>query len=399
MAKPLKKRIGAKYWKLHNAFQIRVHKKYSKIAKTDDKMILFESMLGRNYSCNPKAIYEEMLRRGLDEKYKIYWIKERGVSLDIPGRFKFLTKNSMRYHLALAKARTWVFNTRQPDYVVKRKETDQIMTWHGTPLKKLALDMDDVFMAGNAGIESYKSNFWKHTRRWDHLIAPNQYSYDIFERCFDFHKDMMPIGYPRNDALINHDDEAYINALKEKWNLPKDKKIILYAPTWRDNESMGKGKYIFNPHINFDKLYWALKDEYVFIVKYHYLIANQLDFSRFHGFIRTIDSDITDLYLVSDIHMTDYSSTMFDYAVLNRPMIFYTYDFEEYAEGRGMYFDFESEAPGPLILDTMQLIDFLKKPDFTPYEENYRLFREKFCQWDDGHAAEKVVDLIEQIMQ
>ena len=93
--------------------------------------------------------------------------------------------------------------------------------------------------------------------------------------------------------------------------------------------------------------------------------------------------------------MTDYSSTMFDFAVLNRPLLFYTYDLEAYAKGRGMYFDFEAEAPGPFFFETEELIAFLKNPNYEQYAERYKAFREKFCSWDDGHASEKVVELIE----
>ncbi len=365
-----------------------------KHCKIDEKVILFESMLGRGYSCNPKAIYEEMLAQGLDKEYKIYWIFDRGEKTEVPGKVHYLTRNSLRYHHLMAKAKIWVFNTRQLDYIIKRKEQEYIQTWHGTPLKLLGLDMEEVFMAGNAGIESYKANFWNHSRRWDHLIAPNPYCEEIFERCFDFHKDMICTGYPRNDTLVNNNNEEYINRLKDKYKIPKDKKVILYAPTWRDTESISRGKYVFNPHINFDKLYRALKDEYVLIVKYHYLIAQGLDFRRFGGFIRSIDTDISDLYLISDIHMTDYSSTMFDYAVLNRPIIFYTYDLEEYCSNRGLYFDFKAEAPGPLIENTEDLIAFLQNPDYTPYKEKMQAFREKFNCWEDGKGSKRIVELI-----
>ncbi len=399
MAKTIRQRLNGYYWAVHNGFQIGVYRKCFLKQKVDPNIIVFESMLGRNYSCNPKAIYEKMVEEGLDKKYKIYWIRDRGENFEVPGNAKIVTRNSMAYHKLMGKAGIWVFNTRQPDYIVKKKDQHYIMTWHGTPLKKLALDMEEVHMAGNGGIESYKSNFWRHTRRWDYLIAPNAYSSEIFRRCFDFRKTMLETGYPRNDALVNCNNEEYIRKLKEKWNLPQDKKIILYAPTWRDDQSISRGKYIFNPHINFDKLYWELSDEYVFIVKYHYLIANQLDFARFRGFIRTINTDITDLYLVSDIHMTDYSSTMFDYALLGRPLIFYTYDFDEYASGRGMYFDFKKDAPGPFIEDTESLISFLKHPDFTPYQEKYKAFREKFCSWEKGTASEKVVELIKSFSE
>ncbi|MCR4842736.1 MAG: CDP-glycerol glycerophosphotransferase family protein [Eubacterium sp.] len=397
MAVSFKKKLGMIYWNMHNGFQISLYKKWAKNKKADRKIVLFESMLGRNYSCNPKAVYEEMMERGLDKKYECWWIRERGCDFEVPGNARIVTRNSLKYHKLMAKAGTWVFNTRQPDYIVKRKDQTYIQTWHGTPLKLLALDMEDVFMAGNGGIESYKSNFWRHSRRWDYLVSPSPYTDEIFARCFDFDKNMIQTGYPRNDVLVNRNNKEYIDSLKDKFNLPKDKKIILYAPTWRDNESISKGKYIFNPHINFDKLYREFKDEYVFIVKYHYLIADKLDFSRFRGMIRAIDTDISDLYLVSDIHMTDYSSTMFDYAVLDRPLIFYTYDLEGYFEGRGVYFDFEADAPGPLIGNTEDLIEFLKAPDFSAYQDKYRAFREKFNCREDGKGSSRICDIIEEV--
>ena len=265
---------------------------YLKNMKVQDDIILFECMLGRNYSGNPKGIYEEMVRQGLDKKYQIFWIFEDPDRMEIIGNAKKIKRNRLEHLKYLCKAKVWVFDTRQPNYVVKRPETVYIQTWHGTPLKKLGLDMDDVQMAGNKGIENYKANFWTNSRRWDYLIAQNQYSSDIFRNCFDFRKNMLDIGYPRNDTLIHNNNKEYIDKLKEKHGIPKNKKVVLYAPTWRDNQSMGRGKYIFNPFLNFDVLKRNVEDEYVFILKYHYLIASELDWSRMEGFIYDIKEDI-----------------------------------------------------------------------------------------------------------
>ena len=254
-------------------------------------------------------------------------------------------------------------------------------------------------MAGNGGIESYKANFWRHSRRWDYLVSPSEYTDEIFERCFDFRKNMLHTGYPRNDILVNGNNEDYIGKLKEKYKIPPDRKVILYAPTWRDDESIARGKYIFNPHLNFDKLYRALKDRYVFLVKYHYLIAQKLDFSRFGGSIRSVDGDISELYLISDMHMTDYSSTMFDYAVLHRPQIFYCYDLDTYYKNRGVYMDFEEEAPGPIIKDTDGLIEYLKAPRTGDYEDRYQRFMKKYTHREDGKNSKRIGDLIDKIMK
>lgn len=382
----------------NKAKMFKYHKMWANKLKVEDDIIVFESMLGRNYSCNPKAIYEEMVRQGLDEKYRLYWILT-DFDKEIPGKHTKIKRNSFAHLKLICRAKFWVFNTRQPNYVIKNPKTHYIMTWHGTPLKKLALDMDDVQMAGNKGIENYKANFWSNTRRWDYLISQNKYSSKIFKHCFDFHKHMLDIGYPRNDTLINNNNQAYIDAVKDKYGIPKDKKVVLYAPTWRDNESMGKGKYIFNPNINFDTLKRYLHKDYVFIVKYHYLIASKIDYTRFHGFIKDINADIQDLYLISDYLMTDYSSVMFDYSVLNRPMIFYTYDLDEYYNNRGFYFDFKEEAPGPFIFNTEELVDYLKNPKDELYKQKLAAWHKKYNSWDDGKASEKVVEIIKEVIE
>jgi CDP-glycerol glycerophosphotransferase len=162
---------------------------------------------------------------------------------------------------------------------------------------------------------------------------------------------------------------------------------------------MGKGKYIFNPFLNFDILKRNIEEEYVLILKYHYLIASELDWSRMEGFIFDINEDIQELYLMADILMTDYSSVMFDYSILKRPIIFYTYDLDDYCDNRGFYFDFLEEAPGPFVKNTDELISVLKKPDFNRYKEKYDKFNQKYNSWDDGHASEKVVDLIKSILK
>ena len=178
-----------------------------------------------------------------------------------------------------------------------------------------------------------------------------------------------------------------------------DKKIILYAPTWRDNEYSEAGKYKFASKLDFDLAKEALSDEYIFIVKYHYLVSDQIDWTPYKGFVYTFDEtkDIAWLYLVSDILITDYSSVMFDYSLLHRPMFFFAYDLENYKENlRGFYFDFEAEVPGPISQDTRQLICDIKNYKAEEWEEKYKVYHEKFNHVDDGHASEKVIDVIKK---
>ena len=186
---------------------------------------------------------------------------------------------------------------------------------------------------------------------------------------------------------------------KKKLGLPLDKKIILYAPTWRDNEYSVKGKYKFVSKLDFDKAQKELSDEYIFIVKYHYLVSDKIDWSPYKGFVYTFDEtkDIAWLYLVSDMMITDYSSVMFDYSLLKRPMLFFAYDLENYKENlRGFYFDFVEEAPGPISKNTDQLIQDIKTYDPSQWKEKYQAYSAKYNHVDDGHASEYIVDLIKK---
>lgn len=366
------------------------------MSRTDSRIILFESNLGRNYSGNPRFIYEEMVRRGLDQKYRCYFLL-KDVTTTLPGNAKKVRRISFRYFYLFAKAGFWVSDTRMPGYLVKKRDTVYIQTWHGTPLKRLALDMDSVIMEGETSLAKYQSNFIKNVSTWDYLISQNSYSTGIFRRAFDFHKEILEIGYPRNDMLVNDNTSSTINRIKNKLNLPMDKKLILYAPTWRDDRQGGDHIYQFASPMDYSYMKEQLADDYILLVKAHYLVELDMDSSDYRGFLYCFgaDCDITELYLISDLLITDYSSAMFDYSILRRPMLFFAYDLENYKEHlRGFYFDFESEAPGPIVTTTQLLTQAILAEDYTAYQERYDAFVSKYNYLDNGKASEKVVDLI-----
>ena len=367
-----------------------------KLCPVNKNIILFESNLGRNYAGNPRAIYEEMVSQGLDNKYRCYYILEDMRTI-IPGQGKKIKRSRLRYFYLFAVAGVWVSDSRFPRYIIKRDQCKYIQTWHGTPLKKLALDMDSMFMEGETSLESYKKNFRDNTETWDYLVSQNSYSTKIFRRAFAFHKDILEVGYPRNDLLFKKNNDENIAKLKAELGLPLDKRIILYAPTWRDNEFYGKGRYKFDPHLDFSKLQDELQEDTVLIVKYHYLIMDQIDLSPYKSFIYSYDAsyDISSLYLVSDMLITDYSSVMFDFNILQRPMFFYCYDLVEYKDTlRGFYFDFLDEAPGPVVLTTDELIQAIKDYNPEQYKSKQKAFTLKYNHIDDGQASKRIVELI-----
>ena len=376
---------------------IQIYKVLTYLIPVSKKIIIFQSSNGRNYTGNPRYIYEEMVKQGLDQEYECIWFFF-DTSIKVPGKCKKIRNNYFAYFWYLMRAGFWVFDSRQPQYFRKKKSITYIQTWHGTPLKKLALDMDRMDMGGSTDIKEYHRQFRVTCRDWDYLVSQNHFSTEIFKSCFDFKdRPILEIGYPRNDILIRDNKEDKILEYKKLLGLPLDKKIILYAPTWRDNEYSEKGKYKFASKLDFDKAKEALEDEYIFIVKYHYLVSDKIDWTPYKGFVYTFDEtkDIAWLYLVSDMLITDYSSVMFDYSLLKRPMLFFAYDLEDYKENlRGFYFDFVNDIPGPISRDTDQLLRDIKEYDSEIWKEKYDKYHDKFNSIDDGCASQKIVELI-----
>ena len=358
--------------------------------------VIFESFFGKSYSDSPKYIYE-YISANFPGKYKCIWIINKKGSR-IPFRHKKIKRFSLRYYYYMARCGYFVFNSRQPEWVVKREGSVFLQTWHGTPLKKLVFDIEDI----NSASPKYKQQVYKQSRAWDYLKAANGFSSGTFKRCFMFDNTILETGYPRNDILHSPDRDQIAAIIRKRIGIPKDKKIILYAPTWRDDEFYGKGKYKFELQINLELMEKELGDEYVFLLRTHYFIADHIDLSHISGFAYNVSKydDISELYLISDILITDYSSVFFDYANLKRPMLFYTYDLEKYRDIlRGFYIDIEEEVPGPLLFTTEEVIDGIKNIDkiSRDYHSKYEKFYDRFCGWEDGQASKKVVESVFKI--
>ncbi|NMB18958.1 MAG: CDP-glycerol glycerophosphotransferase family protein [Erysipelothrix sp.] len=370
---------------------------FGSILPKSEKVIIFESFHGKQYSDNPRAIFEYLKENYPD--YILIWSADRRHLKSFENRDLIYVKRlSIKWLWTMNRAAYWVINARLPLWIKKPKNTTYIQTWHGTPLKKLAIDMEDVHMP-ETNIKEYKMNFLNESRKWDYLISPNAYSTKIFKRAFQFEQTVIESGYPRNDYLINNNHPETISNLKAINNLPKDKRIILYAPTWRDNQFYSKGKYKFDLQFDLDMLRNELDDNYIILLRLHYLVAENIDLSNYKNFAYDFSkhADIRELYLLADLLITDYSSVFFDYANLKRPMLFYVYDIEEYRDNlRGFYFNFESKAPGPLVKTTEEIIMEINKIDkegFIPSSITEQFYN-MFCYLEDGNATARVVEKV-----
>lgn len=386
LAKVLTSRAACKLY-LYRRLFIRMRIKKNRV--------VFESFLGKGYSDSPKYIFE-YLNQNMPGKYQCIWILNK--KHDLPYPAKCIRRYSFRYFYYIATAKYFVFNSRQSRDHRKREGSVLLETWHGTPLKKLVFDMDEV----TASAPLSKRDAYQQARDWDYLIAPNRFCSQIFRRCFQYEGRLLETGYPRNDILHLGEGERQRKEreVRERLGIPGDKKVILYAPTWRDDEFYAQGKHSFTLKLELEKLQAGLGTGYVLLLRTHYYVASHLELSGgYRDFVYNVSDydDIAELYLISDILITDYSSVFFDYANLRRPMLFFTYDLEKYRDIlRGFYIDLEEELPGPMLFSTDEIIDAIRDlPQISAeYREKYRLFCEKYCGWEDGKASQRVVEAV-----
>lgn len=372
--------------------------------KIDERVIIFESFNGKVPSDNPLAIYQRLMKES-EKTFIIFWsikpqfvreTREKFPEISILPRFSF---QWLKY---MPRANYWIFNSRMPIWLKKNKQTTYIQTWHGTPLKKLALDIEEVHIPGSE-TKKYQSEFSGEAKRWDYLIAPNQYSEDIFKRAFQFTNHFLEIGYPRNDVLYDKNNKKEISQLKEKILGKSTGKVILYAPTWRDDYFVSKGVYKFHLPFSLASVVREMDAADCLIIRPHYLVRDSIDIAGYEEQVKImVDEDISELYLISDLLITDYSSVMFDYANLKRPMLFYPYDLAHYEENlRGFYFNY-NDVPGPIAITENDLLEnirqfYLNSEGYEDYLDKYEQFYQKFCHWENGKAAERVVEQLKRI--
>ncbi|CCH79245.1 putative CDP-glycerol:poly(Glycerophosphate)glycerophosph otransferase [Nostocoides japonicum T1-X7] len=385
---------GAGSWsdrgKLHRERARRYDYRLARRLPLED-VILFEAWKGRQYADNPRAIHEELVRRG-DTRRMIWAVEDHGV--EVPEGVETVIAGGREYYRRLGRARWLVTNDSMRPGFVKRTGSRYGQTWHGTPLKRIGFDIENLQMSN----PRYLVQFERDKNTWDSLVSPNHYSTEIFRRAFRYDGPVLEIGYPRNDVFF-HDEErrARTEATRARLNLPPGRRVVLYAPTWRDNQYDAAGRYQMTLKLDLEQLHRELGDSAIVLVRGHQLVAAQIDTGRFGGFVRNVSGypDISDLYLVSDVLITDYSSVMFDFVNTGRPMLFFTYDLESYRDDlRGFYFDFEAEAPGPLLTHTMEVIEALTRLDEVSAEHaaSYARFRERFASLEDGKAAARFVE-------
>jgi len=349
-------------------------------ARRRDDVVLFESWHGK-VADSPRAISEELERRRLPVEQ--VWVAAPGTTA--PPGAQTVRPDSAAYLRALGRAGVLITNNTMPGYYRPKAGVRYVQTWHGTPLKRIAFDIPSADFVDRTG---YFRLLETDVARWTHLVSPNAFSTAVLRSAFRYDGEVLETGYPRNDLLARPDGAEQRERTRRALGVRPGRRVLLYAPTWRDGAEHRSA-------LDLDALAAALGDGWVVLVRAHHLTASG---PRGTG-VRDVSAvdDVRELLLAADLLVTDYSSVMFDFAVTRRPMVFFADDLGEYRDRlRGFYFDFEQDAPGPLVATTDELVDAVRDLDAThaAFRPAYDRFVERFCHLDDGGAAARVVDAL-----
>ncbi|MFE6624687.1 CDP-glycerol glycerophosphotransferase family protein [Streptomyces sp. NPDC057740] len=350
--------------------------------RLDQNLAVYCAYWGRGYTCNPAAIHAKA--RELAPHLRSVFLVEPDAVDGVPDDVEYAVIGSRKYWDVLARAKYLVNNANFADAVVKRRGSVHLSTQHGTPLKKMGADQA-TYPVVAAATGSF-ARLLARVDRWDYNLSSNRHSTQMWESAYPAAHETLEYGYPRNDAYYTS-TAADVARVRRELGVPEGRKALLYAPTHRDHATG------FETGLDLDALCEEIGDEYVVLLRAHYFY----DRGGARGGGRVIDvtghRSSEDVCLAADALITDYSSIMFDYANLDRPIVVYADDWEVYRELRGVYFDLLEEPPGRVARTPGELAAVFRDGSWADEEARAlrAAFRERFCQFDDGQAAERVV--------
>lgn len=348
---------------------------------TDEQMVMFSGHT-RKYNDSPKALYEYMLAH--PEAYGNYhcvWALEDPEAVEVPGNPTKIKADTLEYFKYTLKAKYWVTCVNiERSLHYKKRNCRYLNTWHGTPFKHIGND---------AGVRK-DYDFGS----MDFFCYASDYEKEIYKRAFRVREEaLIPTGLPRNDTLYGV-TENEVKELKKKMGLPLDKKVILYAPTWRESNDKGSS-YVIKPPVTAKKWEEALGKDYVVLFRMH-AYSNKVLGIEFNDTIRDFSAypDVNDLFKISDILISDYSASMADFSILERPVLCFAYDYEEYRKERGLYMDYEKEMPSGLLRTEDEVLRYIAEMDYERECEKTRdMLKGKLLQYG-GHATKECLDIL-----
>jgi CDP-glycerol glycerophosphotransferase len=351
----------------------------------DERLAVYSCLWNRAPSGNPNAIFEAA-RELAPEVHGVWIVREQDRDA-VPGGYDVVVPNTVRYLDVLARAKYFINDVNFPTFVEKRPGQIHLQTQHGTPLKCMGLDLQRFPTA--AKDMDFRS-LMKRASRWDYNLSSNQYSTEVWRRAFPADYETLEFGYPRNDLLVRPDPRVR-DRMRDALGVAKDARVVLYAPTFRD--AVG----YFDSGLDPIEFLERVPEDVVLLIRSHYFDVSTPEAAGLVAQGRVVDVSshrlVEELYLASDLLITDYSSAMFDFANLGRPIIIYASDWDHYQRVRGAYFDITVDSPGLVVKELEELTDAIGNRAYEAADHRSRLerFQRQFCTFDDGWAAERVV--------
>ncbi len=348
--------------------------------KTDPNLVLYNSMVGRANYDSPRAIFDYLMSHPEYARLKHVWAFNEPAAVEGYDGCEKIKIDSPKYFLTALKAKYWITNVNiERGLHFKKKATRYLNTWHGVAFNHIGNDVP--------GRSDYNS------KEVSYICYESEYNKGILMRALGAPENiMLPSGLPRNDELYNVSEEETIE-LRNRLGIPDGKKVILYAPTWRDSTDNGQS-YVMKPPIDFEKWQRSLGDEYVVLLRTHHF-TTQLMNVEFNDFVinGTTYPKINDLFKISDILISDYSACIADFSILERPIICFAYDYDEYRKGRGLYIDFEKDLPVEMCRSEDAVISKIKTIDWANESRRAKMLKEKFTGIG-GNATEMCVNAL-----
>ncbi|WP_375491221.1 CDP-glycerol glycerophosphotransferase family protein [uncultured Jatrophihabitans sp.] len=352
----------------------------------DPGAALFNSYDG-SYSDSPRVLSEALAVGGATQRY---WVAQHDAA-GLPSDVRGVEPGTQRYARTLGRAGLVIANTYMSESFHKRDGVSYLQTWHGTPLKRIGWDNPQWDRSG-PGFRWMTNDVAK----WTYLLSQSSYCTQALRSAFRFDGEVLELGYPRNDVLNSAASAQIRHRLRKQLGASEHVSVTLWTPTWRD-DSLSSARPDHHFPLDFERVHQALGNDHILLLRLHRnvsalrpeLPSSVIDVSSY--------PDISELYLAADVLMTDYSSTMFDFAVTSKPQIFYMWDLARYRDiVRGFYFDIVEEAPGPIVRTTDEVIKAIHEAtsERSTYAGAYDAFRQKYCPVDDGDATRRILSAL-----
>ncbi|MFE6085764.1 CDP-glycerol glycerophosphotransferase family protein [Streptomyces virginiae] len=362
---------------------LRLHYRIQRLLPVRPELAVFSAYWHGGYACNPAAIEAEL--RELAPRMRTAWICDPEHAPTLPRETTALRPGSAAYWTALARAGYLVTNVNFDRALVKRPGQILVQTQHGTPLKRVGLDLQDRPAATPT---TDFAGLLRGADQWDYLLSSNRHSTLVWEKAVPSSYTTLEYGYPRND-IFHRAGPAEVLELRERLGIPAGSTAVLYAPTHRDYRRSRPD------HLDFERVLRDLGPRFTILARTHLTYADVPPSPDPHPRLIDVSShpSVEELCLASDALVTDYSSLMFDYAALDRPIVIHADDWEAYEAARGTYFDLRSCPPGAIARTEDELVDIFSTGHWqgSRSAQLRAAFRARFCTHDDGHAAERVV--------